>query len=79
MIGFVFVLGLSKITTKPLPDAYSSPKKEPKAAAVVVEQAAPQTPPRTTPAGDNLGIVNTPSGRRSARIASKTPSRRKED
>ncbi|KAI2504470.1 hypothetical protein MHU86_9969 [Fragilaria crotonensis] len=66
LLGFLLVLGLSKMTTAPLPEDKKSKG----------EAASHKTPPRKGKKGtDALGIIETPSGRRSARLAS----RRKED
>ena len=78
IVGFLCVLGLSRLTTKPLAGkAGTKNKSSKKVATTTTTTNALKTPPRRTRPKevDSLGTMDTPSGRRSARIAS----RRKED
>jgi hypothetical protein len=77
LVAFLCVLGLSKLTTKPLAGTANAKKATKKATAAATVKDALKTPPRRTrpKEADSLGTMETPSGRRSARIAS----RRKED
>mmetsp|Transcript_13442 Transcript_13442/g.24129 ORF Transcript_13442/g.24129 Transcript_13442/m.24129 type:complete len:110 (+) Transcript_13442:110-439(+) len=75
LLGFLLVLGLSKLSARSDPKAVQFDKKS--------SAAAPSTPMKTptkkdggTPIEEKTGTVMTPAGRRSARIAR---TRRKED
>ncbi|GMI49761.1 hypothetical protein ScalyP_jg4926 [Parmales sp. scaly parma] len=77
IIGFLFVITLSaKLTSTP---GYLDPNSEevsgtPSKAKGGVKRAAPKkaaTPKRSTPARNSMGTVDTPNGRRSARIGSR--------